>query len=179
MKYTNESSRAEWNNTSLNNQALLTRRDLLKKLPLAMVAVNSTGERRARGVRVPDPSDYGLMDALEEHGQWASSVLWAYDIHRTMGGRVVRLLRQFARGPDAIPPATSLAMQRFHPCSKPPSGAVVIVCSAPGPQHIRCAHTAYTLVRDHLPLNAYCAYSPLVLDLAFSEVVVLVALAWR
>jgi len=162
--------------TSWGNEAVINRRGVLK-LALGLAAVHALGEHRGCGME--GPSAHGLMDAFDEHGQWASSHGWARDIHQTMGAKLLRFVRHTARGPDAACVATERALQGVDLLASPPTGAVVIVCSAEGAENLRRAYDAYRLVRDQLPLDSYCAYSPLLADIPPGEATVNVAFGWQ
>jgi hypothetical protein len=156
---------------------VVSRRSLLKRLG-AILAPGTVLDYAQTPTVVTPSRRYGMMDAMEEHGQWASSPLWAQDIHKAMGAQVTALAVGTASGIDRAEIATELALQQVELVANPPDGAVVIVCCAPGPQTFRETYHAYLHVRDRLPLDAYCVYSPLASDMSPDKVTVNVALGW-
>lgn len=164
--------------TSWGDAAVINRRGVLK-LSLGLAAVHALDVREHRGGGMGGPSAHGLMDAFEEYGQWASSHCWARDIHQSMGAKFLRFVSHTARGLDAACVATKRALQGVNLLTSPPTGAVVIVCGANGAQNLRDAYAAYRVVRDQLPLDSYCAYSPLLADMPPGEATVNVAFGWQ
>lgn len=154
-----------------------TRRDVLKLVGCVLTTTITPASARrqsgaAQGVR------RGLIEALEQHGSCARSLSWAHDLHESMGAREICASRYTASGDNSVETATRLALSWFDLAAKPPDGAVVVVCSASGPECLRGAHTAYRLVRHRLPIAAYCAYSHLERGMPRDSVTVHVALGW-
>lgn len=122
---------------------------------------------------------YWLIDALEEHGQWATGPSWARDIHQSMGANVTVVARGAASGNDSAATATKLALQGLVSSQLPPDGAVVVVYGRPGAVRLRDAHCAYRIVRSGLRPDDYCAYSPLFDRASDDHMTVVVTLGWR
>lgn len=128
----------------------------------------------------PPNREYGLLDALEEHGQWALGFSWADDIHRSMGAGLTARAQATASSNDGAAIAAGRALQQlFTLSSHPPDGAVVVVHGRSGILRMRDVHGAYRLVRGSLPSNAYCAYSPLPGECTDNCITTEISLGWN
>ncbi len=156
----------------------VTRRRALVLLAGALMTHATLGNPRQNGV-LATSLNYGLMDALEEHGQWAADLSWADDIHQSIGAKVTVVARGIASGNDSAATATGLALQGLIQSEYPPDGAVVVVYGRPGVLRLRDAHSAYRMVRSSLRPGAYCAYSPLFEERLGDHITAEVTLGWR
>lgn len=156
----------------------VTRRGALVLLSGALMTHATLGNPR-QNEALATSLNYGLMDALEEHGQWAAGLSWADDIHQSMGAKVTVVARGTALGHDSAATATGLALQRLDLSGHPPDGAVVVVYGKPGVLRLRDAHSAYQMVRSSLRSGAYCAYSPLFEERPDAHMTAEVTLGWH
>jgi hypothetical protein len=165
--------------TKFDAKSSVTRRRALEFLGGAFTPGITLGNLPQQSEALTGSLQYGLIDALEEHGQWATGRSWADDIHRSMRASVTAVARGTASGNDGAATATGLALQRLVSSARPPDGAVVVVYGRPGALRLRDAHSAYQMVRSSLRPDAYCAYSPLFEDGPDDRITAEVTLGWH
>jgi hypothetical protein len=165
--------------TKFDAKSSVTRRRALEFLGAAFTPGITLGDLPQQSEALTGALQYGLIDALEEHSQWATGRSWADDIHRSMRASVTVLARGTASGNDGAAAATGLALQRLVLSAHPPDGAVVVVYGRPGALRLRDAHSAYQMVRSNLRPDAYCAYSPLLEEVPDDRITAEVTLGWR
>ena len=163
----------------LDSKLTVTRRRALVLLAGALTTRATLGNPPWQNEALATSLKHGLIDALEEHGQWATGLSWADDIHKSMGAKVTVVARETTSGNDSAATATELALQRLILRRHPPDGAVVVVCGRPGVLRLRDAHGAYQMARSSLPPDAYCAYSPLFEEGPDDNMTAKVTLGWR
>lgn len=157
----------------------VTRRRAIKFLAGTLTTSIAQGNPLSRTKALTSAPPYGLIDALEEHGQWATCFTWAEDVHRSMGAEVRVVARKTVLDIDSAATALGLALQRLILSDFPPDGAVVVIYGNPGVLRLRDAHSAYQMVRSSLRPDAYCAYSPFFEKRAENHITAEVTLGWR
>lgn len=101
-----------------------------------------------------------LLEALEQHGQWACDGTWASAIHRSMGALFTVAGTKEVSGTDFAEAATDLISRMVTIRGRAPDGATVVVTGPHGALGVRDAHDARQAVLRHFPLIPYCACSP-------------------
>jgi hypothetical protein len=165
--------------TKFDSERFITRRRVLASLAGAFRARIALGNLPQQNEPLTSSLQYGLIDALDEHGQWAAGPSWAKDIHQSMGADVTVFARATMSGDDSVATATGFALQRLVLSEHRPDGAIVVVCGRPGALRLRDAYSAYRMVRSNLRPDAYCAYSPLSVERQDDHITAEVTLGWR
>lgn len=101
--------------------ALVTRRRALRVIGGAIASLPVL----SNSPQLDGSLQYALIDALEEHGQWADSFFWSGDIHKSMGAEVTVFARGVASGADSAAVATMRALVKLETHKHPSAGAVV------------------------------------------------------
>lgn len=160
---------------SMNSKSLTTRRRALEVFGGVIASLPMLSHPPQKDGTL----QYALIDALEEHGQWADNFFWSGDIHKSMGAEVTVFARGVASGEDGAAVATMRALLKLEAHEHPPVGAVVVLSGAPGVLRLSDARVAYRMVRSGLPSAAYCAYSPLYDECAEDRITAEIAVGWR
>lgn len=126
--------------TKFDSKNSVTRRRALEFLGGTFTAGITLRNPPQQSEALTSSLQYGLIDALEEHGQWAKGLSWADDIHQSMGAEVRVVARETASGHDSAATATGMALQRLVLSEHPSDGAVVVVYGKPGVLRLRDAH---------------------------------------
>lgn len=164
---------------TLGSKKSVTRRRALGFIGATLTTGITPGNPPQQSETLATFLNYGLIDALEEHGQWAAGLNWARGIHQSIGANVTLVARASASGQGNAKIATRLALQRLVVSEYPPDGAVVVVYGRPGVLQLRDAHSAYRMIRSSLRPGAYCAYSPLFDEGPGDQITAEVTLGWR
>lgn len=163
----------------------------------AFAVPSSTGINRRRiltlagtpllsAVRIPAAETVGthtdrrrsVIEALEVHGQWATCPRWAHDVHWTLGACGLTSGYAEALGSRRIQTATELSLGSVAQDLSRARGAVVILVAQPYSTLLQDAKKASNQVRDMLPLDAYCVFSPLTTAAFGQEIGVSITLGW-
>jgi hypothetical protein len=163
----------------LDSKRSVTRRRALEFLGGTFTTGITLGNLPQHNEALASSRQYGLIDALEKHGQWAMGLSWADNIHQSMGAKVRMVARETASDHVSAAAVMVLALQRLILSEHPPDGAVVVVYGRPGTLRLRDAHSAYQMVRHSLRPDSYCAYSPLFEERPDDRITAEVTLGWR
>jgi hypothetical protein len=138
------------------------------------------GKCSAAAATVDADTDRGrsVIEALELHGQWAPNPGWAREVHWTLGARSVISGYAEASGLSRIQTATQLSLASVAQDLPRARGAVVILMAQPYSTLLQDAKRASNEVRDMLPLDTYCVFSPLTGAAYGQEIGISLTLGW-